>query len=71
MKELDIQREQATLTLSFDEVYALVQCITETHDRLSDGDLQAIVGLSKEQLYNFGEAFNTLKIKMRNINQGA
>jgi len=65
MMELEIKRQRAILELGFEEVYILLQCVAEAEQRMSDGDVEAIIGISKEQLKEIGNTLNELKKKMR------
>ncbi|MBP7252602.1 MAG: hypothetical protein KBA75_03850 [Alphaproteobacteria bacterium] len=64
MKLTQADRQSCSLTLSYDEVYVLLQCVAET-DRLDETETKAIMNRTKPQLEALAEELNTIKNAMR------
>ena len=64
MKVLQADRQQATLSLTYDEVYTLLQCVAEA-DRLDESETAAIMNKTKAQLDALADELNAVKKAMR------
>ncbi|MFY9834309.1 MAG: hypothetical protein WAK66_16560 [Methylocystis sp.] len=70
MKVTNFDAERAHVELSFQDVYVILQCLTEAHDRLG-GDVPTIVGIGVEELDRFAAGFCDLKEAMRTSKSSA
>jgi hypothetical protein len=57
--------EEACVTLSYDDVYLLLQCCMEVWDRLDEDDARTITGSSRAEIRALADRLNELKSKMR------
>jgi hypothetical protein len=64
VKLLQSDRQQATLALTYDEVYTLLQCVAET-DRLDESETAAIMNKTRAQLEALADELNDIKKAMR------
>jgi hypothetical protein len=64
MQVLQTDRNKVTLSLTVEDVYTLLQCVAEIRDTRSEGDIEAIIGVKREQLAAFAGELNKIKQAM-------
>ena len=50
--------------LKYKDLYTILQCVVEMHDFRSEGDIEAILGMTKEELASFAEELRSIETKM-------
>jgi hypothetical protein len=64
MKQNDICKTEVNLSLSYEEVYILLQCVAEMRDTRTDADIEAITGVDRSRLVSIAKELNNLKNAM-------
>ncbi len=64
MKVGEFDRDKISISLTYDEIYILIQCMSIVHNEFTD-DVNTLVGVSPIYLDDFASRLNELKESMR------
>ncbi len=65
MNVRSFDRNNAIIECDYDTVYVLLQCVADLEDRLSDDDINTIIGVDRTDLSKLSTKLNKLKWDMR------
>jgi hypothetical protein len=64
MMESEIVHDFVTVRCSYEEIYILLQCVAETRDHRSEGDVGAIIGVTRARLGTVADELSRIKQRM-------